>query len=92
MPEFTLETTYRLPVFRQRTYEAETPEAACRLAIEDYDWSDQKEDYESSGETFVTGIWQAADAAYRGSTVSVPRISRRYCSAKRGTSKSCSVC
>ncbi|MDX8500865.1 hypothetical protein RFM99_20935 [Mesorhizobium sp. VK4C] len=72
MPEFALETTYHLPVFRQRTREAETPEAACRLAIEDYDWSDQKEDYESSGETFVTGIWQGADSAYRGPTVPVP--------------------
>ena len=24
MPVFTIETTYRLPVFRQRSYEAET--------------------------------------------------------------------
>jgi len=71
MPEFTIETTYHLPVYRQRTYTAETPEAACRLAIEDNDWSDQKEDYESSGETFVTGIWQGADAAYHGPTVPV---------------------
>ncbi|BCH27834.1 hypothetical protein [Mesorhizobium sp. L-8-3] len=72
MPDFTIEATYHLPVFRQRTYSADTPEAACRLAIEDNDWSDQKEDYESSGETFVTGIWQGADAAYRGPIVPVP--------------------
>lgn len=72
MPEFTIETTYHLPVFRQRTYEAETPETACRLAIEDNDWSDQKEDYEFSGETYVTGIWQGADAAYRGAFLPVP--------------------
>lgn len=71
MPEFTIETTYRLPVYRQRTYAAETPEAACRLAIKDEDWSQQKEDCESSGETFVTGIWQGADAAYCGRAVQV---------------------
>jgi hypothetical protein len=50
MPKFTIETTYSLPIFRQRCYEAETLEAACRLAIEDQDWSDHKEDYETSGE------------------------------------------
>lgn len=52
---FTIESTNRIPVYRQRTYEADTVEQACRLAIEDDDWSDQKEDYESSGETYVTG-------------------------------------
>jgi hypothetical protein len=57
MPRFTIETTYRLPVYRQRTYEAETLEGVCRLAIDDDDWSEQKEDYESSGETYVTGAW-----------------------------------
>jgi hypothetical protein len=71
MPEFTIETTCHLPVYRQRTYTAETPEAACRLAIADADWSAQKEDRESAGETFVTGIWQGADAAYRGRTIEV---------------------
>ncbi|RWD43467.1 hypothetical protein [Mesorhizobium sp.] len=73
MPEFTIETTYRLPLFRHATYSANTPEVACRLAIEDKDWSDQREDYESSGEIYVTGIWEGADAAYRGQTIHVPR-------------------
>lgn len=72
MPEFTIETTYRLPVFRQATYTADTPEAACRLAIEDDDWSTQKEDPESAGETYVTGVWEGADAAYKGTAVPVP--------------------
>ena len=45
MPRFTIETTYRLPVYRQRSYEAETLQEACRLAVEDDDWSEQKEDY-----------------------------------------------
>ena len=72
MPRFTLETTYRLPIYRQRTYEAETLESACRLAIEDDDWSDQKEDFESSGETYVTGAWPGADSAYRATALPVP--------------------
>lgn len=72
MPEFTIETTYHLPVFRQSTYSADTPEAACLLAIEDKDWSGQREDYESSGETHVTGIWEGARAAYSGQAIPVP--------------------
>lgn len=33
MPQFTIETTYHLPVFQHSTYLAETPEVACRFAI-----------------------------------------------------------
>lgn len=72
MPKFTIETTYRLPIYRHGTYSAETPEAACRLAIEDEDWDEGKQDYECAGETYVTGIWSGADAAYRGDTITVP--------------------
>ena len=72
MPRFTIETTYRLPVYRQRAYDAETLEEACRLAIEDDDWSEQKEDYESSGETYVTGAWPGEDTAYRVAALSLP--------------------
>jgi len=72
MPHFTIEATYRVPVYRQRTYEADTVEQACRLAIEDDDWSEQKEDYESSGETHVTGAWPGVDTAYRVAALTVP--------------------
>jgi hypothetical protein len=72
MPRFTIETTYRLPIYRQRTYEADTLASACRLAIEDDDWSDQKEDFESSGETYVTGAWPGANSAYRVTALLVP--------------------
>jgi hypothetical protein len=72
MPQFTIETTYHLPVFRHSIYSAGTPEAACRLAIEDSDWSGQREDCESSGETHVTGIWQGTEVAYRGQAIPVP--------------------
>jgi hypothetical protein len=72
MPTYTVETTYRVPVYRQRTYEAATPAEACRRAIEDDDWSNDKLDYEAAGETYVTGIWIGADAAYSGEAVPVP--------------------
>ncbi|MER8844368.1 hypothetical protein [Mesorhizobium australicum] len=71
MPQFTIETTYHLPVFRHSTYLAETPDVACRFAIEDTDCSGQREDCESSGETHVTGIWEGAGAAYRGQAIPV---------------------
>lgn len=72
MPTYTIETTYRVPVYRQRTYDAATPAEACRQAIEDDDWSNDKLDYECAGETYVTGIWLGAEAAYSGETVQVP--------------------
>jgi hypothetical protein len=72
MPRFTIETTYRLPVYRQRAYDAETLEEACRVAVEDDDWSEQKEDYESSGETYVTGAWPGEDTAYRIAALPLP--------------------
>ncbi len=72
MPRFTIETTYRLPIYRQRAYEADTIEQACRLAIEDDDWYGQKEDYDCSGETYVTGAWPGEDTAYRVTALAVP--------------------
>ncbi len=72
MPVFTIETTYRLPVYRQQTYEAATMEEACRLAVDDDDWSDEKRDYESAGETYVTGIWSGENAAYSGAAQPIP--------------------
>jgi hypothetical protein len=72
MPIFAIETTYRLPIYRQRTYTAATIADACRLAIEDDDWSDEKKDPDSAGDTYVSGIWRGADAAYRGRAASIP--------------------
>jgi hypothetical protein len=72
MPQFTIETTYPLPVYRHRTYEADTIEQTCRLALEDDDWSNETRDYESAGETIVTGIWEGADAAYRARALPIP--------------------
>ncbi|TPK72099.1 hypothetical protein FJ930_13095 [Mesorhizobium sp. B2-4-15] len=72
MPAFNIETSYRLPVFRHRSYLADTPEAAYRLAIGDDDWSAERLGYEPAGETHITGIWQGADAACRGAAIPVP--------------------
>ncbi|MCW8060496.1 hypothetical protein [Agrobacterium tumefaciens] len=72
MPAYTIETTYRLPVYRRRTYEAETVEDACRLAVDDEGWEDGSEDVDTSGETYVTGIWGGKDTACSGVSVTVP--------------------
>jgi hypothetical protein len=72
MPIFPIETTYRLPIYRQRSYEAETLEAACALAIADEGWDDEKSDVETSGDTYVTGAWDGRDDAYRGRALSIP--------------------
>jgi hypothetical protein len=91
MPRFTIETTYRLPVYRQRSYEAETCEEACRLAITDDDWSEQKEDYDSSGETYVTGAWPGEDTAYRIAALPLPSHLARCFSERPITTKPCSA-
>jgi hypothetical protein len=72
MSDFTIETTYHLPVFRHRTYAAKTLEAACRAAIEDDNWDIAEKDYDSSGEVHVTGVWEGTHAAYTGPSIRVP--------------------
>jgi hypothetical protein len=72
MPVFTIETAFRLPVYRQRSITADTLPEACRLAIADEDWWDQKHDYDNSGPTYVSGAWAGEDAAYRGQALPVP--------------------
>lgn len=72
MPVFTIETAYRIPVYRQRNYEASTLAEACRLAIEDGDWEGSKEDDESAGETYVTGAWPGDVPPYSVQSLSIP--------------------
>lgn len=71
MPDFTIQTTYRLPVFRRRTCETETLEDACNAAIADDDWDDAKRDYEASGEIHVTGIWRRHTPGTSGQAVRI---------------------
>ena len=72
MPIFTIETSYRLPVYRQANYEAGTIEEARRLALADDDWSGKRLDYETSRETTISGVWLGADSAYRGADLPFP--------------------
>ncbi|UWM84970.1 hypothetical protein [Rhizobium sp. SRDI969] len=72
MPDFTIETTYHLPVFRHRTYEADTLDEACRAAIEDDSWDIAEKDFDSSGAIHITGIWNGAHAAYAGPPLQIP--------------------
>ncbi|CAK7262222.1 MULTISPECIES: hypothetical protein [unclassified Shinella] len=72
MKTYTIETTYRVPNYRQRTHSADTVEDACRLGIADEDWTGALPDFETAGETYVTGAWEGADAAYSGPAVDVP--------------------
>jgi hypothetical protein len=72
MTTFTVESTYRIPIYRQRSYHADRLAEACRLAIEDDDWEGQTEDYESAGETYVTGIWPGDVTPYSIAALPIP--------------------
>jgi hypothetical protein len=72
MTTFTVECTYRIPIYRQRSYHADRLAEACRLAIEDDDWEGQTEDYESAGETYVTGIWLGDVTPYSVAALPIP--------------------
>jgi hypothetical protein len=72
MPTFTIETTYHLPIFRHRTIEAPTVAEACRIAIEDDDWSRDQQDFDASGQVYVSGAWPGAHSAYHGEAITVP--------------------
>jgi hypothetical protein len=72
MPLFTIETSYRISVYRHWTYEADTIEQACGLAVADEAWEDEKSDFETAGDTFVSGAWEGRDTAYTGRALAVP--------------------
>jgi hypothetical protein len=72
MPVFTIETTYHLPIYRHRSYVADTLEQACRLALVDQDWRFERCDYDNSGEVYVSGAWLGPDMAYHGRALPVP--------------------
>jgi hypothetical protein len=72
MTVFTIETAYSIPVWRRGTYEAATVEDACRLAVADNDWSGAKEDHETSGETYVSGIWLERESAHQAPLLPIP--------------------
>jgi len=69
---YTVETTIRRPFYKHRVYEAATPEDACRQALQDDEWEDEKLDDETAGEPYVTGLWIGEDAAYKSASLPIP--------------------
>lgn len=57
MPAFTIETSFDVPHYRHKTYQAETLEEALAMNAADDDWSGQKADFETCGDDRVTGAW-----------------------------------
>jgi len=72
MPGYTIERTYRLPIYQHGTYHDESVEGACRQALDDDDWCDEKQDYETAGQTYISGIWSGEAAAYKGDAIPIP--------------------
>ena len=72
MPLYTIERTYRLPIYQHRTYHDESVEGACREALDDDDWSDEKRDYETAGKTYISGIWSGKNTSYKGNAIPIP--------------------
>lgn len=56
MPKFTVQVEYLMPVFMHVQVEAMNVEEACAKALDADDWEQAKDDYESVGPTYVTGI------------------------------------
>lgn len=71
MPRYTIERMYRLPIYQHRTYHGESVEAACRQALDDDDWNDEKQDYETAGQTYISGIWSGDNSAYKGDAIPI---------------------
>lgn len=72
MPIFTIETAHDVPVYRLRSYEADTVSQACRLAVEDCDWSIRKISHDTPGETFVSGVWEGTRAPHSARNLPIP--------------------
>jgi hypothetical protein len=62
---YTVERAYLAPIYVHIQVEAESPEEAARLAMDEtaYPWEGDTIDYESSRPTYIDGIW-AGDQAY----------------------------
>jgi hypothetical protein len=69
--QFTIEMTFLLPVYRQGTYEAETVEEACKMAVADQNWDSSKNDYDSCRPEYISGIWKGEDA-HVGDNIELP--------------------
>ena len=73
MAVFTIESEYKLRIYRQRTYQTDTLELACQMALDDPDWATAREDNDGAGVTYVSGAWDGANAAYSYAVLDVPK-------------------
>lgn len=71
MPDFIIETSYHLPMYRRRPYSAETMEQACIIALGDEGWDGARGAVDDSGETYVSGIWQGK-TVYESPKLAIP--------------------
>lgn len=89
MAKFTVEATYHLPIYRQQTYDADTLEEARQLAVEDDDWSDQKEDRDSAARPMSPARGRAMTLPTRSRRLRSHRDSVRRSSVRPSISKPC---
>ena len=92
MPVFTIETTYRLPVDRQRSYEAETLDAACALAIADEGWDDENPTSRLPATPMSPAPGTGATPPIAAGRSASRRSSANRSSAEPTTSRCCSAC
>lgn len=76
MTTFTIERQYLVPMYQHLTIEADTPEAAMRIAMAHEDWYSARIDFESGLESglphHISGCW-TGPRAYEGEACPVPR-------------------
>lgn len=78
MPDFTIDIGFTIPIHHFRNYSAPTLEDACRAALEDENWTEQKEAYQEAGLTMIFGIWNGRDNDYLTPPVPIPSQFREH--------------
>lgn len=73
MPTFTIERSYLVPVYKHITLDAETPEMALAIGMNEdfHDWEGQKVDYESARANYCSGFWEG-DRDHHGTELPIP--------------------
>lgn len=71
MPDFTIETSYHLPMYRRRPTLPRLWSRRAIFALGDEGWDGAREAVDDSGETYVRSIWQGK-TAYDGPKLAIP--------------------
>lgn len=72
MPDFTIEIGFTIPIHRFRNYHAASIEEACRTALEDENWAEQKEAFQESGPTMIFGVREGQDNGHQIPAIPIP--------------------